>query len=110
MRWDSINLTALETGRVQMHTEIMNSKVRERYDEWQRAVRKHDEQLRNARRLQLSPTQIRNMSMGMLLAVDGAFARYKQAKDESEHGTPELLEAALRALQKSAPEGPGSIH
>jgi hypothetical protein len=88
----------------------MNNKVRTAYEEWQCAVRRHDEQLREARRCGFSPTQIRDMTQGNLLALDVAFARYKQAEAEPEHGAADLLEAALRALIKPFPDGPGSIH
>jgi hypothetical protein len=88
----------------------MNSKVRTAYEEWQRAVRRHDERLRDVRRCGFSPTQIRAMTQGTLLALDVAFARYKAAEAEPEHGAADLLEAALRALVKPFPDGHGSIH
>jgi hypothetical protein len=45
-----------------------------------------------------------------LLALDVAFARYKDAEAEPEHGAADSLEAALRALVKPFPDGHGSIH
>jgi hypothetical protein len=88
----------------------MNSKALTTYEEWQHAVRRHDEQLRDARRRGFSPTQVRDMTQGTLFALDGAFARYKQAEAEPEHGAADLLEAALRALVKPLTDGHGSIH
>jgi hypothetical protein len=88
----------------------MNSKVLTTYEEWQRAVRQHDERFRDARRRGFSPSQIRDMTQGTLLALDVAFDRYKQAQAEPERGAADLLEAALRALAKPFPDGHGSIH
>ena len=88
----------------------MNNKVRTTYEEWQRAVRLYDEQLRDARRRGLSAIQIRDLTQGYLLAVDVAFARYKQAEaEEPGEKATDLLEAALRALKKPLPEGNGLI-
>ncbi|HEY1947112.1 MAG TPA: hypothetical protein VGG97_08910 [Bryobacteraceae bacterium] len=83
--------------------------MRTAYEEWQRAVRRHDERLRDVRRCGFSPTQICDMTQGTLLALDVAFARYKAAEAEPE-GAADLLEAALRALVKPFPDGHGSIH
>jgi hypothetical protein len=88
----------------------MTSKVRTTYEEWQRAVRLHDERLRDARRRGFSSTQIRSMTQGMLLAVDVAFARYKQAEAEPQRGAADMLDAALRALAKPLSDASGSVN
>jgi hypothetical protein len=88
----------------------MNSRVRTRFEEWQSAVRSHEEQLRDARRRGFTPNEVRNMTQGTLLALDMAFARYKQAEAEPEHGAADLLETALRALVKPLPEGHGFVN
>jgi hypothetical protein len=82
----------------------MNSRVRSAYETWQLAVRRHDEQLRDARRRGFTPMQIRNMTQGALLALDVAYARFKKAEAEPEHEDADLLDAALRALAKPLPE------
>ena len=88
----------------------MNTTVRSTYEAWQRAVREHDEQLRDLKRRGFTATQIREMTMGTLMTLDLAFARYKKAEAEAEHGAADLLEAALRALVKPLPEDRGSVH
>jgi hypothetical protein len=89
----------------------MNSRVRTTYQEWQNAVHRHHEQLRDARRRGFTPTQIQETTQGALLAVDAAYERHKQAEEEQERGdATDMLEAALRSMSKPVPEGQGSVH
>jgi hypothetical protein len=104
-------LWLLSRGSSQVHTNTMNSRVRTTYQEWQNAVHRHGEQLRDARRRRLTPIQIREATQGTLLAVDAAYERHKQAEAEQERGdATDMLEAALRAMSNALPKDQGSVH
>jgi hypothetical protein len=75
---------------------MMTSKVRLRYEEWQTAVSRHEEEVRNARRHDLSPRQSREMAQKALFVVDTAFARYKEAQAEPDHESDDLPDASVR--------------
>ena len=86
----------VETGRNKAHTPFMNNKVRAAYDEWQSAVRQHQEQVRNAR----CGTQTHEMTGKSLFAVDAAYARYKQVQAEPNHEMGDLLDALLGEMSR----------
>ncbi len=79
----------------------MNSKVSVLYEEWQCAVRKHEELMRSARQLSLTPAQVEEISRACLVAVDATFAKLKQAEHELAPGPAELLRPAMGAPWRS---------
>jgi hypothetical protein len=83
-------LWLLRSGEPAAHTYLMNTEVRNRHEEWQAAVRKHHEMVRNARNEGLSHVQVQNLGKTLLLAVDVSFARLKGAEADQGPGPARL--------------------
>ena len=80
-----------------------NKTVRALYDEWQKAVRKHAELLRDTRGRGMAPWQIQKLSKGLLVEVDAAYARLRAAEAQpNPGGAAAQMEAALRSLTQTA--------
>jgi hypothetical protein len=79
-----------------------NKRVLALHEEWQRAVRKHTELLRDTRSRGLAAWQIQKVSKGALVEVDAAYARLKAAEAQPGLDAPHQMGAALQSINPTA--------